>query len=620
MTAPAAAPRAASLDQQVEIETPEQVVFSYTVAGVGSRAAAAMLDYLLMTLLLIVVVLVFGVASSLVGVGNAGIVKAVGSWAMALFILFAFALQWGYYVVFEALWDGQTPGKRRLGIRVVQDGGYSVSFGASAVRNLARLLDMQPGVMYAVGITSAAFSRSGKRLGDMLAGTIVVQERLMTIAPVLARAPAPGSTAVVTAALNDREYEVLERYLARRSALEPERRRALAEQLVLQLRPHLRDADGSPFAQLIQLFERERDARARGVAARGATGAAREQHAIVARGAGRWNVFAGRLADAQRRGLRGMNENEVSEFVAEYREVATDLARLRTASAGRDNDALFHVSRLVGAGHNLIYRQRALVMQNVWRFLVVSVPREVRRSWRPILLAVVLFFGPMAVTAALVVRRPALAEELLPGTMLDRVAEGVAREKKGQHEYVKVREFERPVMASAIIANNVQVTFAAFASGLTAGVLTIFLLVTNGVSIGAVFGLYSANGIFRQIELFVLPHSVLELSAICIAAGAGFLIAAAILMPGPFTRRAALVINGRRAIRLIAATTLMLIAAGSLEGLLSPRTDVPDWTKFAAAGATAVLMLFYFTRGLGNEPDAVLEENAYSDARALISR
>jgi hypothetical protein len=113
---------------------------------------------------------------------------------------------------------------------------------------------------------------------------------------------------------------------------------------------------------------------------------------------------------------------------------------------------------------------------------------------------------------------------------------------------------------------------------------------------------------------------VLELSAICIAAGGGFLIASALILPGALTRRAAFVVKGRRAVRLLAASTLMLLVAGSLEGLLSPRVDVPNWTKFFAAAATALLMLFYFTRGTGAVEEAPLEENAYSDARALISR
>lgn len=620
MSAPAPPVRPVSLEQQVDIETPEQVVFSYTVAGIGSRAAAAMLDYGLIIVTLILLSILFNIAGELIRPKGETFSKMVGSWATALLILAAFAINWGYFVFFEAIWDGQTPGKRRLGIRVVQDGGYSVSFGASSVRNIARLLDMQPGALYAVGILSAAISKSGKRLGDMLAGTIVVQEKLVHVAPVVARGPGPEAPAAITAALSDREYEVLERYLARRGALEPERRRMLADQLVEQLAPHLAGVEGSPFAQLMQLFERERDARSRGVAARGATGAAREQHAIVARGAGRWSAFAGRLAEAQRHGLRAMTEQEVSAFVGEYREVATDLARLRTASAGRDNDALFYVSRLVGAGHNLIYRQRAVSAQNAWRYVTVSVPREVRRSWRPILLAALLLFGPTAVTAVIVARHPEIGEQLLPPGMIDRVDDGVARAKKGEREYIKVKDFERPVIASEIIANNVQVTFIAFASGLTAGVLTVLVLVTNGVGFGAAIGLYSARGILGQIALFVVPHSVLELSAICIAAGGGFLIAAAILLPGPFTRREALVVNGRRAIRLLTATTLMLMVAGTLEGLLSPRVDVPDWTKFAAAGASAVLLLFYFSRGRAGAEDAVLEENAYSDARALISR
>jgi len=616
----AAPPRPATLEQQVDIETPEQVVFSYTVAGVGSRAAAAMLDYLLMGVFLMLLGLFFSLATSLAGTKGSG--SLFGSWSTAILLLGAFALQWGYFVLFEAIWDGQTPGKRQLGIRVVQDGGYSVSFAASAARNLARILDMQPGAAYAVGIMSALLTKQGKRLGDMIAGTIVVQERVAALAPVRTapRPAAAGAAPVITAALSDREYELLERYLARRSALDPERRRALADRLVEQLAPHLDAGEGTPFAQLMRLFEREREARARGVAARGATGAAREQHAIVARGAARWNAFAMRLADAQRRGLRGLSEDEVSEFVASYREVATDLARLRTASGGRLNDALFYVSRLVGAGHNLVYRQRALSMGNAWRFFTVSVPREVRRSWRPILLAALLLFGPMAATAAVVMRDPQVAEELLPPSMIDRVEEGVARERRGEHDYVKVKDFERPIMASRIIANNVQVTIATFVAGITGGVLTLILLVTNGVSIGAMFGLYASRGIFRQIEYFVLPHSVLELSAICIAGGGGFLIAAALLLPGARTRREALVVNGRRAVRLIAATTVMLIAAGSLEGLLSPRTDVPAWTKLAAAGATALLLLAYLTLGGAGAEEPDLEENAYSDARALISR
>ncbi len=617
----------ASLEQHVEIETPEQVAFSYTVAGIGSRAAAALIDHA------IIVVVIFGlsfllqlVGKALGGGGTPRNPSSALSWALFFVILLGFAISWGYYVFFEAVWDGQTPGKRRMGIRVVQDGGYSVSFGASAVRNLVRVLDAQPGPTYAVGIVAAAISRSGKRLGDMVAGTFVVQERVVQLrtATETQRQPNEGA-APVTAQLSTEEYELLERFLERRAALDAERRRAIAEQLVERFDAHFPDRAGSPLFLLLRLFESEQRARARGVAARGATGAAREQHAIIAGNTARWSDFARALAEAQRRGLRTMSPAEVSALVAQYREVATDLARLRTASRGRDVDALFYVSRLVGAGHNLLYRQRALSARAAWRYVSRTVPREMRRSAAYILAAAAFLFGPMAITCAAVMRRPALATELLPEEMIDRANEGAARAQGPEaRRYIDMPEFLRPVMAGAIIRNNVQITYLVFASGITAGVLTLIMLVSNGVSFGAAVALYASKGIFYQIGEFVIPHSVFELSAVCIAGGGALLIAAALLVPGARTRREALVINGRRAIRLITASTLLLLGAGIIEGNISPRIDIPLWIKWSVAGASALLLAFYVTRGRGAAEDEPLEENAYTggyrEARALISR
>src|SRR5215208_1030577 len=179
MTTPArAAPRTAAraLDQRVEIETPEQVIVSYEVAGVGSRAAAALIDYAICAASLLAL-FVLGSLATRPFRGAFGR-ELTAPWIIALLIAAQFVLVWGYYVLFEGLRDGQTPGKRRMGLRVVQDGGYSVTFGVSAVRNIVRALDMQPGVFYVVGMVSAALSSRGKRLGDIVAGTIVIRERV----------------------------------------------------------------------------------------------------------------------------------------------------------------------------------------------------------------------------------------------------------------------------------------------------------------------------------------------------------------------------------------------------------------------------------------------------------
>lgn len=610
----------ASFDQQVDVETPEQVVLSYTLAGIGARAAAKIIDSLIVTFILVAFIVSLSLLPKFGTPGPNPSPEQSSTWAVAIFILVVFAFEWGYYVLFEALWDGQTPGKRLLHIRVVQDGGYSVSFGASAIRNIARIIDGQPGYVYGVGVVAAALNKSGKRLGDMMAGTFVVQERIEH-APVVASVASSTETAVpALASLSAGEYELLERFLSRAPSLAPERLAVLADRLSVKLAPHMPNDALPMLDRLRALYAREREARSRGLAARGAKGAARERHAIVARSSARWSSFAALLRDAQRRGLRHMSETEVSDFVAQYREIATDLARLKTASKDTQSDALFYLSRLVAGGHNLLYRQRAVTSGAAVRFVAVNVPREMRRSWGYIAIAALCLFGPMAVTYQAVVNDPILAEALLPPGMIDRANEGVARAKRGDRTYVEIKSFMRPVAASSIIANNIQVTYTVFAFGITAGVGTLYMLTTNGVSIGAALGLYQSKGILSQIGEFVLSHSVFELSAICIAGAGGLLIARALLLPGFDTRREALVVYGRRAIRLITASTLLLVVAGTIEGLVSPRTDIPVTDKIVIASACAFVLLVYFLLG-GRGMDATDEEQfAYNEARALSSR
>ena len=609
-----------SLERRVEIETPEQTVLSYTLAGVGSRASAAIIDLLIIIVIELAITILLSETLGVFRGRSSGIQRMSSAWVIAVVGLMGFALLWGYYVFFEAIWDGQTPGKRFLNIRVVQDGGYSVSFGASAVRNLLRLVDIQPAPMYGVGLVSMIISKSGKRLGDIAAGTIVVHEQRALITTAVRSAPAPATAPAITSRLTEEEFALLGRFIARRAQLDQEMQSSFTLQLHARFQKHLPAEVRGATAQLLRLFETESDARARGLPAPGAQGAARERHAIVAINAERWRDFSTALSAAQRKGLRAMSPEEVSRLVSLYREMSTDLARLRTASDSEDQDAIFYVSRLLGAGHNFLYRQRSLSARDVWRFLSVSVPREVRRSATFILAGALFLFGPMVITYVAVIRHPELERRLNPPAMIDRVIEDAHGDSLGKHEYVAIKDFERPVVASSIIANNVQVTYAVFAFGVTAGLMTLLMLVLNGVGIGAAMALYTNHGVFHLIRDFVIAHSVLELSAICIAAGGGFLLAMALLLPGVRTRREAFVINGRRAVRLITASTLMLLAAGTIEGLISPRTDVPFALKAAVSAATAVLLAFWFSRGRGDEEELAEEEFAYNEPRPFSSR
>ncbi len=586
---------AARFEQTVDVETPELVVLSYSVAGVGSRAMAGLTDLVICVGAVLLLLIVY----FMVGSGKLGIRFDVGaSWGAAILVLVQFAVVWGYYVLFEGLMDGQTPGKRIHRLRVVRDGGYSVTFGVSAVRNLVRIIDMQPVFFYLVGIGSTLVTKRGRRLGDLVAGTFVVREEIQRTGDIQIRArDRDVQSRELQTALNEEQYTVLSKFVDRWSTIDPLRRAALAEQIAQRLGAALPD-DGRPIGQrLLELHQREQIARRKGVASKGDTGAGRERQALIAAGLPRWTSFANRLAVAQKRGLRAIGEDGVREFVSEYRALSADLARLRTASAGRTLDEMFYLGRLVAGAHNLLYRDRGIGIRKGVEMLFTDVPREVRRSVRPILLAATLLFGPAFISGIGVVRAPEIAKTMLPPGMIERAEQGVQRAKNGEG-YIEDPQLLRPVMASRIIANNVQVTFAVFAGGITAGLLSVLMLVTNGISIGSVFGLYVSKGIGNLLLAFVAPHGVLELFAICVAGGGGFLLAAAILMPGPRTRRRALVENGRRAIRLIAASTFLLLIAGSLEGLVSPIEWWPLEGKLAVSGVTLVFLVSYLRGGI----------------------
>ena len=582
---------------RVEVETPELVVVSYDLAGVGSRMNAAIIDYAI-CLLLIVGVVVLGASAMPRDLVARARADQITGWVIAILIMAQFAVLWGYYVLFEALADGRTIGKRIMRLRVVRDGGLAVDFGASAVRNLMRIIDMQPGFTYVVGIVSMILNKQGKRLGDIASGTIVVREELVPPIAAAAVVAAPVRTTVrVQAELSEPEFTLLERFVERRSELDAVRRATFVEQLSERFAPYLKsDTDGTMLARLLRLHAAERAARDHGASVRRDTGAARERHAIVASNAPRWAAFAGRLATAQKGGLQTLGEQGVREFVQEYRELTADLARLRTATAGGESREVFYLNRLVSAAHNLLYRRRSIRPDAAVRYLFFTVPQEIRRSSNVIALAALLLFVPMAVTGVAVVRDPDAAVAFLPPQMFDRAEAGVRAAREGGG-YVDVPSLYRPTMASGIIANNIQVAFMAFASGITAGLLTCFVLFSNGLSIGAVLGLYVSKGIGSLIIAFIAPHGVLELTAICIAGGAGLLLGSAFIIPGDRTRRRALVENGKRSIALVTGATFLLVGAGIIEGFISPIPWWPLEIKLAVSAVTALLLYAYLRQG-----------------------
>jgi len=156
------------LNPNVEIETPENLTLEAEVAGFGSRSVAAIIDYLILFLVIVVVAVLF-----LTSIGNIG---DNTTWLLAVFWLIQFSIITFYHLFFEFLWNGQTPGKRVFHLRVVQSNGLPATTSGLLIRNMVRLFDFMP-ICYGVGLLSMFFTRHTQRLGDLAARTIVIYER-----------------------------------------------------------------------------------------------------------------------------------------------------------------------------------------------------------------------------------------------------------------------------------------------------------------------------------------------------------------------------------------------------------------------------------------------------------
>ncbi|MBZ5644547.1 MAG: RDD family protein [Acidobacteriia bacterium] len=219
-----------SSDDKLIIETPEQTVLEFPLAGIGSRALALVIDTLLQIGVLVAIALVAGLISYM------GYLPQVGKqYVYAILIFGVFLSQFGYFAFFEAIWNGQTPGKRWTRLRVITDSGRPVGAQGAILRNLMRIVDELPS-LYAIGIVTCLISRDSKRLGDFVAGTVVVHEKPVPGGSSAWDAPPVNLLATpVSRALTPGELQLVETFLERRSSLQEEVRRSMARQITDRL-------------------------------------------------------------------------------------------------------------------------------------------------------------------------------------------------------------------------------------------------------------------------------------------------------------------------------------------------------------------------------------------------
>jgi uncharacterized RDD family membrane protein YckC len=218
--------------EKLTIDTPEQIALEFPLASAGSRFLALSIDSVLQAAAFALLVL----AALLATYFRMTLSNAIGTWTMAVVLLGAFLLYYGYFAFFEAIWNGQTPGKRLIGIRAIAESGRPLGPADAILRNLLRIVDQIPGI-YVVGLLSIFFTERNQRLGDLAAGTVVVHDRRVH------RPDAPDqrrpSVRYGAARLTPEEIALAEAFLRRRAALDSYVRLTTGRQVLDRLRPKL---------------------------------------------------------------------------------------------------------------------------------------------------------------------------------------------------------------------------------------------------------------------------------------------------------------------------------------------------------------------------------------------
>ncbi|MEO7453439.1 MAG: RDD family protein [Fimbriimonadales bacterium] len=211
------------MPQTIKVSTPDHIEFEYHVAGIGTRFCALALDHLLQSGLLLCVT-----------IGFAAFEIDVFYDMTALMLVLIFAILFLYFLLFEWLWAGLTPGKKSVGIRVIYEDGRPLDFAGSAIRNILRLADFLP-LLYGLGITTMFISHKSQRLGDMAGGTLVVVQRAVRRETYMAPTPRPSADPQPTFGLTKDDRHAALRFLERRMELGYGPREELAVKLARRI-------------------------------------------------------------------------------------------------------------------------------------------------------------------------------------------------------------------------------------------------------------------------------------------------------------------------------------------------------------------------------------------------
>lgn len=285
-----------------------------------------------------------------------------------------------------------------------------------------------------------------------------------------------------------------------------------------------------------------------------------------------WQELESLLQKVDRTGLKSLSAAEIRSLSSLYRAISADLARVRTHQLGQ---TLTHqLQTLTQRAYSQIYQgSRRQDWQQAKAFAISGFPSVIRETWIYTAIATGLFLLGAIVAWWYAWRDPAFLALVVPDDLIRMVQEE-------RRLWMGKILGDEPMSSSYIMVNNLSVCFRAMAGGMTGGLFTTYVLLFNGILIGAIAVLVGQNGLGYPFWAFVFPHGSLELPAIFIAGGAGLLLGRALLFPGQYRRRDAFKCYGLQAAQLMVGVVVLLIAAGIIEGFFSPNPLIPSPLKY----------------------------------------
>ncbi|MBD2043045.1 stage II sporulation protein M [Microcoleus sp. FACHB-672] len=308
----------------------------------------------------------------------------------------------------------------------------------------------------------------------------------------------------------------------------------------------------------------------------------------IARREPNWKQLDALLMQIEKKGLKSLKADEIRQMASLYRSVSADLARARTHQVGES--LVRDLQILTSRSYNQIYQgSRRQEWQAVVEFYRWGLPAVIQQNWAYIAIATAIFMAGILIAWWFAWQDPLFLSLMVPEEIIEKVRD---RHELWMGSIVGIE----PLASSGIMINNLKVSFTAVAGGITAGLLTVFILASNGLHIGALATLVGQNNLAYPFWAFVFPHGSLELPAIFFAGGAGLLIARAIVFPGKYRRADALRFYGSQAAQLVFGIVPMLIIAGTIEGFFSPNPIIPDPLKYIVGIGLFALLINYCSR------------------------